>query len=121
MIVKERKVELDVAFRMSTASLSSFQTQACGPPRDVANYICEGSETAQPAWSKDQLGAKTHATLERKSVCHIYTNMCTSMIIAVVIVYYCYTILIIYSMIIKYRILSIIPKQITFYQLKQTN
>lgn len=43
------------------------------------------------------------------------------MIIAIVIVYYCYTILIIYSMIIKYRILSIIPKQITFYQLKQTN
>ena len=59
---------------------------------------------------RNQLGAKTKATLERKSVCHIYTNMCISMIIAVVIVYYCYTILIIYSMIIKYRILSIIPK-----------
>ena len=69
----------------------------------------------------NQLRAKTKATPERKSVFHICTNMCTSTVITIVIVYYCYTILIIYSMIIKYRILNIIPKQITFYQLKQTN
>lgn len=62
----------------------------------------------------NQLRAKTKATLERKSLCHICINMCTSMIITIVIVCYCYTILIIYSMIIKYIILNIIPPQLPF-------
>lgn len=111
-------MELEVAFRMSfvlMASQSSFQMKQVADTEMLLITSMKGVKQC------DQLGAKTRATLERKSVCHICTNMCTSMIITIVIVYYCYTILIIYSMIIKYIILNIIPKQITFYQLKQTN
>ena len=54
VIGREGKMELDVAFRMSTASQSSIQIQARGWRGDVVNYICEGSETVQPAQSKDQ-------------------------------------------------------------------
>lgn len=79
------------------------------------NYACEESEPAH------QLRAETTAARERASVSHICTDMCTWMMITTVIIYYCYTILIICSMIIKYITLNIIPKQITFYQLKQTN
>lgn len=111
-------MELEVAFRMSfvrMASQSSFQMKEVA---DTEMQLITSVQGVKPCY---QLGAKTRATLERKSVCHICTNMCTSMIITIVIIYYCYTILIIYSMIIKYIILNIIPKQITFYQLKQTN
>lgn len=95
--------------------LSSFQIKGSKWDRDVADCICEEDEL------ECQLIAETKATWERKFVCHICTNMCTLMVITIVIVYYCYTILIIYSMIIKYITLNITPKQITFYQLKQTN
>lgn len=108
-----------MAFRMSfllMASQSSFQMQYRVAATEML-LITSPKEVKQC----DQLRAKTRATLERKSACHICINMCISMIITIVIVYYCYTILIIYSMIIKYIILNIIPKQITFYQLKQTN
>ena len=63
LIGKEGKVELDVASRVSTASLSSFQIQARGWHRDVANYICEGTETAQPARSKDQMNFREKISL----------------------------------------------------------
>lgn len=48
----------DAAFRMSSVlrllkALFKFK-QVDDTVRDVANYICEGSETVQPARSKDQ-------------------------------------------------------------------
>jgi hypothetical protein len=58
----------------------------------------------------------------RENIHLSYLYKCVySLIITIAIVYYCYSILIIYSMIIKYITWSIFPKQITFYQLKQTN
>lgn len=63
VIGKEGKMELDVAFRMSTASQSSIQIQASGWHRDVVNYICEGSETVRPAQSKDQSNLREQISL----------------------------------------------------------
>ena len=57
---------LHVAFRMSfvlTASQSSFQIGASGWHRDVANNVCEGSKTVQPAQSKDQSNFREKITL----------------------------------------------------------